>query len=102
KSEDKKPLHNSSMPDGSEHEINYIDSEGVKRPKGIRRVLQERGLWKQGLLKKCNDCKKNRPDPNNLNCCASRILLAQTDFATQTSRIQENEQDAGSVAAYIW
>ncbi|CAG8821823.1 21233_t:CDS:2, partial [Dentiscutata erythropus] len=69
KGKDKKPLRNGSMPDGSEHEMNYIDSEG--------------------LLKKCNDCKKNRPDPNNLNCCASCILSAQTDFATQTSCIQE-------------
>ncbi|CAG8642466.1 11340_t:CDS:2 [Dentiscutata erythropus] len=58
KGKDKKPLRNGSMPDSSEHEMNYIDSEGVKRPKRIRQVLQEQDLWIQGFLKKCNDCKK--------------------------------------------
>ncbi|CAG8630535.1 7618_t:CDS:2, partial [Scutellospora calospora] len=64
-------------------------SNNVNQPKGIRRVLKERNLWISGLIKRCNKCKKNKPDSNNTNCCASRILSTQPDFAVQKSRIQE-------------
>ncbi|CAG8846477.1 31871_t:CDS:1, partial [Racocetra persica] len=76
-------------PDGTEHIMTYVDKNGVVRPKGIKLVLEERNLWIPGLIRKCNTCKKNMPDPNNPNCCASRILSAQPDFAAQKSRIQE-------------
>ncbi|CAG8816788.1 18539_t:CDS:1, partial [Racocetra persica] len=59
------------------------------RPKGIKRVLEEQNLWIPGLIKKCNTYKKTKPNPNNLNCCASRILSAQPDFATQKLHIRE-------------
>ncbi|CAG8762305.1 27165_t:CDS:2, partial [Dentiscutata erythropus] len=87
--EDKKPRRNSTKPDSSVHIMNYKDSNGVLRPKGIKRVLKEQNLWIPGLLKKCNNCKKNKPDPNNPNCCTSRILSAQPDFAAQRSRLRE-------------
>ncbi|CAG8634498.1 7162_t:CDS:2, partial [Dentiscutata heterogama] len=93
KDEDKKPHHNGTKPDGSVHIMNYEDSNGVLRSKGIKWVLKERNLWIPGLLKKCNNCKKNKPDPNNPNCCASRILSAQPDFAAQRSRLREDRMD---------
>ncbi|CAG8761877.1 20341_t:CDS:1, partial [Racocetra persica] len=37
-------LHDYTMPDGSKHIMTYIDNANVKRPKGIKRVLEERGL----------------------------------------------------------
>ncbi|CAG8599849.1 2965_t:CDS:2 [Cetraspora pellucida] len=86
----KKPLlRDGTMPDGSKQIMTYIDNANVKRPKGIKRVLEERGLWIPGLIKKCDTCKKNKPDPNNPNCCTSRILSAQPDFVAQRSRIRE-------------
>ncbi|CAG8806572.1 5875_t:CDS:2, partial [Racocetra persica] len=86
----KKPLlRDGTMPDGSKHIMTYIDNANVKRPKGIKRVLEERGLWIPGLIKKYDTCKKNKSDPNNPNCCTSRILSAQPDFAAQRSCIRE-------------
>ncbi|CAG8829930.1 10167_t:CDS:2, partial [Cetraspora pellucida] len=86
----KKPLlRDGTMPDGSKHIMTYIDNANIKRPKGIKWVLEKRGLWIPGLIKKCDTCKKNKPDPNNPNCCASHILSAQPDFAAQRSRIRE-------------
>ncbi|CAG8830738.1 8401_t:CDS:2, partial [Racocetra persica] len=35
-------LHDNTMPDGSKHIMIYIDNANVKRPKGIKRVLEER------------------------------------------------------------
>ncbi|CAG8630666.1 13096_t:CDS:1, partial [Racocetra persica] len=84
----KKPLLcDDTMPDGSKHIMTYIDNANVKRPKEIKQVLEERGLWIPGLIKKCDTCKKNKPNPNNPNCCALCILSAQPDFAAQRSHI---------------
>ncbi|CAG8682481.1 14974_t:CDS:1, partial [Gigaspora margarita] len=69
--------------------MTFTDVDGVVKPKGIRRVLSERGLWIPGLIRKCDACKQNNPDPTNLNCCATRILSAQPDFASQKSHLQE-------------
>ncbi|CAG8505496.1 4897_t:CDS:2 [Racocetra persica] len=55
--------------------------DGTKKPL----LHDKRGLW----IKKCDTCKKNKPDPNNLNCCTSYILSAQPDFAAQRLHIQE-------------
>ncbi|CAG8675258.1 18919_t:CDS:2 [Dentiscutata erythropus] len=42
KGKDKKPLREGTMPDSFVHIMNYFDSNGVKRPKGIRWVLEKR------------------------------------------------------------
>ncbi|CAG8841161.1 2324_t:CDS:2, partial [Racocetra persica] len=48
----KKPLlRDSTMPDGSKHIMTYIDNANVKRPKGIKQVLEERVLDSVSLLK---------------------------------------------------
>ncbi|CAG8771151.1 16965_t:CDS:2, partial [Dentiscutata erythropus] len=80
-------LCTSKYRDGSEYVMTYRNSNGVLKPKGIRRALEERGLWIPDLIKKCNTCKKNKPDPTNLNCCTSHILSAQSDFASQRSHL---------------
>jgi len=82
-------LRDGKMPDGSPHIMTFMDVDGVKKPKGIRRVLEERGLWIPGLKRKCNACTQHNPDPNKLDCCATRILSAQPDFASQRIHIQE-------------
>ncbi|CAG8786095.1 28425_t:CDS:2, partial [Racocetra persica] len=54
-------LRDSKKPDGSEHIIIYIDSNGIIRSKEIKRILEERNLW----------------------------IPAQPDFATQKLCVQE-------------
>ncbi|CAG8485078.1 5056_t:CDS:2 [Cetraspora pellucida] len=63
-------LHNNTKPDGSIHVMTYIDDKDVVRPKDIRRVLEESDL-------------------KNPKCCATCILAAQPNFASQQSRIRE-------------
>ncbi|CAB4485052.1 unnamed protein product [Rhizophagus irregularis] len=60
-------------------------------PKGIKLVLEERGLWKKGLKRICSECKIHLPTKNN--CCAVRILFLQLDFAAQRPLIQEIIED---------
>src|SRR6266540_1591138 len=82
-------LRDSKMPDGSPHIMTFTDVDGVVKSKGIRRVLEERGLWMPGLKRKCNACTQHNLDPNKLDCCATRILSAQPDFASQRIHLQE-------------
>jgi hypothetical protein len=82
-------LRNGIMPDGSPHIMTFMDTDGIIKPKGIKRILEERNLWIPGLIKQCNACKKNTFDPKKLNCCASRILSVQPDFISQKSKLQE-------------
>ncbi|CAG8719141.1 33845_t:CDS:2 [Racocetra persica] len=73
-------LRDGTKPDGSTHVMTYIDDKG--------------------LIKRCNACKKNKPDPKNPKCCATRILSAQSDFASQRSRIQEVIEAAGHMCIF--
>lgn len=82
-------LRNGKMPDGSPHVMTFTDVDGTIKPKGIRRVLEERGLWIPGLKRKCKACAQHNPDPIKLDCCATRILSAQPDFASQKIHLQE-------------
>jgi hypothetical protein len=82
-------LRNGKMPDGSPHIMIFTDIDGTIKPKGIKRILQERGLWISGLTRQCNLCAKQIPNPEKLTCCATRILSIQHDFATQKTHLQE-------------
>lgn len=56
---------------------------GIKKSKGIRRILEERGLWRDGLKKKCkNSCSSE-------TCCANSVLENQPDFKEQKSALEE-------------
>ena len=71
------------MPDGSIQKMHYEDG----RPKGIKIVLEERGLWQEGLFRICAQCKEHQPTRDN--CCAVRILSLQDDFKATKPVIQE-------------
>ncbi|CAG8836145.1 20011_t:CDS:2, partial [Gigaspora margarita] len=71
----KRPLlHDSRMPDGSNHIMIFVDQDNKVKPKGINRVLQERGLWVPGLIRECDARKAGASDQTNLQCCAINIL----------------------------
>lgn len=86
-----------------------ISPELVGQPKGIKRVLQERGLWTEGLKKQCGRQKKDsstfeeRVFQETLeqyqdrvadrcevgkHCCALRILENQDDFKNEVSLLE--------------
>ncbi|KAJ7706606.1 hypothetical protein B0H16DRAFT_1825745 [Mycena metata] len=57
------------------------------QPKGIKAVLQERGLWPEGkFLKECKKAIHTAPR----NCCAVRMLELEPDFLEQRSMIAEH------------
>ena len=75
------------------------------RPKGLKIVLTERGLWpnnRQRFLAQCSvktkSGKSMKPNPQCLNggaCCARALLAAQPDFRNQKSQIEQAILDAG-------
>ena len=65
------------------------------QPEGICRVLMERGLWVEGIKKRCvkkkgepSTCKKGKT-------CAFRILEAQPDFANEISLLETTIRNLG-------
>ena len=76
------------------------------RLKGLRIVLQERGLWPQGqrFLTQCSipgvNPGERKPNPacrhaTNANCCARALLSSQPDFQAQKCQLQETLEAAG-------
>ena len=69
------------------------------QPKGIKQVLDERGLWRQGLRL---DCKKTRICSIDSNdCCARQLLSQQPDFLEQKSSVQEVVEEAGHLCIFL-
>jgi len=76
------------------------------RLKGLKIVLQERGLWpaSQRFLPQCSIPGTNpgerKPNPasrhaTNANCCARALLSSQPDFQAQKCQLQETLEAAG-------
>ncbi|CAB4492243.1 unnamed protein product [Rhizophagus irregularis] len=85
----KKKFKNGFKSDGEIQSMHLSDG----RPKGIKLVLEEKGLWKKELKRICSECKIHSPTKND--CCAVRILSLQPDFAAQRPLIQEIIEDRG-------
>ena len=78
------------MPDGSVQSMHLPNGQ----PKGIKLILEERGLWPQSQLKRiCDDCKKHSPVSEN--CCAVCVLSLQPDFLAQKPLIKEIVENWG-------
>ena len=75
--------------------LDYPVEELRGKAKGMKQVLQERGLWKDGLVKTCGGCKGKAKDPQQLECCAQRILELQPDFLAQKSLLEEIAESEG-------
>ena len=54
------------------------------KPKGVKLVLQECGLWRTGL-----QLEYQKPKQCSTDCCAWTILAKQPDFLAQNSSVQE-------------
>jgi hypothetical protein len=93
------PTVNYRIEDNREHDMN--DANGV--PKGIKRVLQERGLWRADLLLDCQPCRmkydeEQRREAHDVGafafhgidkCCARMIMKSQPDFLAQREWLRE-------------
>jgi hypothetical protein len=68
------------------------------QPKGMRQVLIERGLWKDGLIGDCKLCKGKDTkviDLQRVDCCMRHILSLQPDFLAQKSKLQVEIEKCG-------
>jgi hypothetical protein len=64
-------------------------------PKGMKQILIERGLWRNGLNADCQLCKDKVDDINRTDCCTRQIILLQPDFMEQKSALKEAILEAG-------
>jgi hypothetical protein len=73
--------------------------QNANKPKGMRQILQERGLWRQNLLAVCALCKAKdktvKCDLTRIDCCARRILSLQPDFLGEKSELEQTIVAAG-------
>lgn len=89
-------MHGKGLPQSMSFPLDYHNLELAGKPKGIKRVLKERGLWpERGLVLECPTT-HNRPGcgPEG-GCCARRVLEAERDFRDQRGRLQEEVEALG-------
>jgi hypothetical protein len=72
-----------------------VDNEGV--PKGLRRVLVERGLWRNRLRLEC----KTGEHKEDNRCCCKRLLGCQPDFLEQRSLLAEICESHGADSIFL-
>jgi len=84
---------------GPDNKVQCVTFEDGK-PKGMKQVLIERGLWKNSLLADCKLCKDKVIDENRVDCCARRILSLQPDFVNQKSALEEIILEAGHLCIF--
>lgn len=73
----------------------YYLHRGRKFFKGIRQILEERGLWRDGLLLKCA-----KGDHTSDACCAARTLINQPDFKAQRPALLEFLEEKGHLVEF--
>ena len=79
---------------GSNNQCQSMVNED-NEPKGMKQVLMERGLWRNGLSADCKLCKDKVDDINRVDCCARKIISLQPDFLSQKSALEEVILEAG-------
>jgi hypothetical protein len=78
------------MPDRSVQSMHLPNGQ----PKGIKLILEERGLWPQSQLRRiCDDCKKHSHVLESY--CAVRVLSLQPDFLAQKPLIKKIIENKG-------
>lgn len=68
------------------------------QPKGLRCVLQERGLYVHGLKPSCARVRDHVEDGS---CCLTRLLSIQPDFQAQKSSLEETIEEAGHLCIFL-
>ena len=74
--------------------IQHMQTQDGKQ-KGIKTILMERNLWVEGLKLDCKLCKEKSPPPDNVQCCARRILSQCDDFKVDKCWLEETVESLG-------
>jgi hypothetical protein len=66
--------------------------------KGMKQIIQERGLWRNGLKAQCKSTCWSAC--TGTACCCRRILFNQPDFVNQKSALEELIEDRGHLCTF--
>lgn len=83
---------------GVVHEQQMVHPDGTA--KGLRTVLEERGLRSAGLKRTCYRSDDSPPFSEGDPCCATCLLAFQPDFLNQKSRLVEEIEKRGHKAVF--
>jgi hypothetical protein len=72
-----------------EQSYTFEDRDGNDIPKGMRTILQERGIETKGLLKKCKICPVLADNTMEPSCCVFQILDHQPDFMAAKTMVEQ-------------
>ncbi|CAG8725905.1 3842_t:CDS:2 [Cetraspora pellucida] len=80
----------------------YEDLTMWGKPKRIKIILQERGLWRKRLHLECKFCKnkESRNDSLWVDCCARKVIASQPDFVVQKSAVVELIENADHLCIF--
>ena len=73
------------------------------KAKGLRMVLEERGLWRRGLRIQCRKPGTDKFLKTCLEggqCCARALIAGQKDFQAQRCRLQEEVEEKGHLVLF--
>ena len=80
---------------------NYHNAELFGKPKGIKRVLKERGRWpERGLVLQCPTTHNRSDCDSEGGCCARRVLETEGDFQDQKGWLEEEVEALGHRALF--
>ena len=91
------------VPQSMQFPPDYDEPDLAGKPKGIKQILKERGLWPaQGLRLNCppSDGQSKSCQPEG-GCCARKVLAAERDFREQKCQLQEELEARGQVVLFL-
>jgi hypothetical protein len=68
-------------------------------PKGLKIILEERGLWQLGLRLECKD-QKNNPCKDGKACYVRNVMASQPDFKAQRCLLEELLAERGHLSIF--
>ena len=89
-------MHGKGQPHSMSFPLDQHNLELAGKPKGIKRVLKERGLWLgRGLVLECPTTQSRLGCDPEGGCYARQVLGAKRDFQDQKGRYQEEVERLG-------
>ena len=88
----------------------FQDSDGKVTAKGIKQVLMERGIWREGLKLECKEKWKDAEGKEHTrrscgkgvrDCCARRLMTNQKDFQAQKGMLEEEVLKRGHLVLFF-
>lgn len=96
-------IHGQQASQSMQFPPDYDNPDLAGKPKGIKQILKERGLWPaEGLRLDCrpSDGQSTSCRPEG-GCCARNVLAAQRDFCEQKGQLREELEARGQVVLFL-